>query len=210
MKPLLKPTGQPHAELLKCGLGISAVASIVGVDDFETSVPRILAELKAISSADVVTLEERDDQPKTRWRTYVLSIGDTNTGGGSFSFAGQDNFTMRALLNWSFLPHETDEVVAFVDRLWHCAAWRTLHAYDADDNSLQNCTMVLGMENWGLARDQVDFINRYGIVNEIDTRANPGYFLNHGGFYWSVQWLNYWSREAQTHMLAHLPHSLPP
>jgi hypothetical protein len=116
---------------------------------------------------------------------------------------------MAANLPWSFLDSSIDRVVTAADRLWHSSSWRTLYGYDEDDYSLQNCTMVLGMKNWGLGEHQVEFVNRLGIVEEIDTRANPGFMLNEGGLFWSVQWLNYWSREAQNIMLTKPTSGLP-
>jgi hypothetical protein len=114
------------------------------------------------------------------------------------------------MLFWSCLPAAIETVVSHIDGVWLKAPWTVLYAYDQDDFALQNTRSVPGMELSGLDRDQVDIVLAPGgVVEEIDTRENPGFFLNHDHLFWSVQWLNYWSAHSQHRMFGELPAQLP-
>src|SRR5262245_33361978 len=194
MKPLLKPARQPHPDMLTNMLGISGRASARNLSEFESAVARILAEFQVLTSVERPRLEQKLDERDTSLRTYCLECkheGEVGSAGIVSLAYNRHWYTLTGKLSWPFLPVAVDRVVDSMDRLWKAEQFLVLYVYDQDDYSLQNATAVPGMEHWGLDRDQVDFVNRFGIVEEIDTRANPGYMLNHEGLLWSVQWLDY-------------------
>jgi hypothetical protein len=134
-----------------------------------------------------------------------------NTGNLTFACSARDGSfwtSITAALYWRFLPESIEDVVRGIDVIWGHGGFSVLYAYDYDDFRLQNTTAVPGMEHSGLIREQVDFVKRFGVVEEIDTRANPGFFVNSEGLFWSIQWLNYWSAEAQRRMFGGLLENL--
>jgi hypothetical protein len=208
MRPLLRPAGKPHPDLLKNALGLSGVSGVLTSGEFEAAIESILAILKGLTGADTVSLEDRQDQGNASRRGYALCAAAMNTASLQFSRGHDGRFTMKATMLWPSLPRSIEKVIAGLDTIWWRSTWLVLYAYDSDDFSLQNCTMSLGLENWGLVRDQLDFATRYG-VEVIDAKANPGYMLNQDGLFWSIQWLNYWNDEAQRRMLTQPVADLP-
>ena len=99
--------------------------------------------------------------------------------------------------------------IAGLDRLWSMCSWNALYAYDQVDFTVQNSRSVPGMEHYGLIRQQVDIVKRFGSVEEIEVWANPGHLMNADNLYWSVQWVNYWSMQSQVRMFGSHISALP-
>jgi hypothetical protein len=214
MKPLLAPARPPHPEILHKALGMSGLFHSNTFALHRDVSGLVLKHLGSLSLAHRPELEESLEEPGRNWlRTYVLTASDRNTGNVTFacnSVGGRYCTTMRTMLFWSCLPADIEAVVSHIDEIWSQAGWSVLYAYDDDDYRLQNHASVCGMEMYGLERDQVEIALAVGgVVEEIDTRANPGYFLNHDGLFWSVQWLNYWNEDSQREMFGELPAELP-
>ena len=215
MKPLLAPARPPDAKLLSThALGISGVFLSNDYEEFEHSRQRLLNQLGQITSAIRLDLEEcLDNRGADSLRTYVLASDDVNAGRVSFASNpyGETQWTsVTAMLFWQSLPSPIEEVVDAIDGLWERATWSVLYAYDEDDFTLQNVRSMPGMEMYGIDAEQVELVSAIGgVVREIDTRANPGYFLNQEGLFWSVQWLNYWNAETQLRMFGQLLRQLP-
>lgn len=213
MNPLLRPAREPHPNVLSHMLGITGRSVSIGFDGFKAMVAHVCNECRRLTRSETDT----PDQVLTEGeRTLVTCLIERQgegtaapTGNLSFAYNGR-TCTLTAKLLWAFLPMEIGELVATLDRLWSSRYWSAVYAYDEDDFSLQNATAVPGMEHWGLDRAQVRLVKRFGVVEEIDSRGNPGYMLNHGGMLWSVQWLNYWSKDSQERIFAEAPTTFPP
>ncbi len=212
-QPLLRPSRHPQPGILTNMLGISGHSIPCNLPQFDVATTRILSALQALTSADRAVLEDQLDEQDASLRTYYLErrlnedVG--SVGIVTLAYGNKQGYSLGCKLLWSGLSHETDALTVHMDRLWDSERWCVLYAYDQDDHSLQNLTTLMMLEDFGLVRDQVELINRFGIVDEIDTRGNPGYTLNHDGLLWSVQWLSYWSARAQEKMFTTPPRKFP-
>ncbi len=214
MKPLLAPARCPHSEVLQHALGMSGIFFSDTFERMEQLRESLVRHLVRSTSANDSDLQEcLEVHGRNSLRTYVLGSHEENTGNVSFACNlrnGRFWTSMSAMLLWRCLPPSTEQLVPTVDRIWQRADWSVLYAYDEDDFGIQNDTMLLAIDYYGVDRNQVTVVPAPGgLTEEIDTRANPGYFLNHDGLFWSVQWLNYWSAEAQDRMFGKLPPALP-
>jgi hypothetical protein len=193
-------------------LGMCGRARVLSRSAFDSSVARILTELQLLTSSEGSHLEQDVVGRDSRLTTYHLE----SRRGGVAGFAGtvslaynSKGYSLTAKILWSNIQAGICELVEIIDRIWGREVWSSLYVYDQDDFSLQNSSAVPGMKHWGIDRDQVELINRLGIADEIDTRANPGYLLNHDGDLLSVQWLNYWSSDAQGRIFTAPPRDFP-
>jgi hypothetical protein len=204
--PLLKPARDPHPDMLSEMLGFYGCSATCDFAVFQSTTNRILEELRSLTSTSSSDLEQRLVSGSGSLLTY--SLGTSAAPVGSVTLSYNRGVTFDGKILWSSLP-EIEDVVTSLDKIWRTAEWAVMYAYDRDDNSLQNTTSVPGMHYWGLERGQLNFVTRFGIVEEIDPRGNPGYMANCDGVMRSVQWLNYWSKEAQGQMLAKPIPALP-
>lgn len=200
MKPLLKPARHPHPDMLCNMLGFCGRSLPCDPAKYQTAITRILAELCSLSSSERYGIEQSLDRQDASLTTYFLERQGASIGLVTLAYGNKRGYSLTGKLLWSCLPL-IDAVVESMDSLWNIGQWSVLYAYDQDDYSLQNTTAVPGMQHWGLDREQLHFVTRFGVVEEIDPRGNPGYMLDHDGLLWSVQWLNYWSKQAQEQML---------
>jgi hypothetical protein len=111
-------------------------------------------------------------------------------------------------LFWRALPRDIEDVVATTDAIWRAGRFDSIYIYDEDDFAIQNLKMFCALSTYGLDQNQVELVTR-GPVTEIETSHNPGFWTNREGLQVSVQWLNYWSREAQNLMFGGRPHEFP-
>jgi hypothetical protein len=214
MRPLLRPARQPHPETLVDMLGMCGRVEVLGRSGFETSAARLLRELLRLTSSEGYRLEQDMVGRESNLRTYHL---ESQRGSGGMGFSGSvslahsgQQYSVTAKVLWSQVRACISELIDIIDRIWRCEEWSSLYVYDQDDFSLQNIRGVPAMRHCGIDRDQVELINPFGIADEIDTRANPGYLLNHGGDLLSVQWLNYWSSDSQGRIFTEPPRDFPP
>jgi hypothetical protein len=206
MKPLLKPANSPRptALLRQLGMGASTFRwrDRTEAEGYER---RIVQALQQMVGLDKLTLHTEQEGHLDSFRR-VYELEDPCHPGvchGSASFAymaiQDQKGCFDACLFWNAIPEDVEDVVRRIDAIWCAGSFDALYAYDEDDLSLQNVTGPIHMQDYGLDETQVEFVKK-GPVTEIDTRENPGYFENRNGLHVSVQWLNYWSAEAQRMM----------
>ena len=201
---LISPSKRPHQDVLTNSFGMSGIADLGVGQNPETVRDQILSKLSILTGSEKVSLEEStEDDTSNLWR-FVLEKGT----GSQISYHGKalitskrtsDKVTMSLSVSipWISVPSDVEKLVQTADGIWSLAAWRTLYGFDEDDVTIQNYNSPSGMEYYGIDPSQVRMDKDQMGWELIYTAENPGYMFNREGFIVSIQWLNYWSLDAQ-------------
>lgn len=212
MKPLLRPKRRPNPvqhqlSMSQAHLGVSPLELFTGIK-------QLMGDFRAHITSDPNLVEIEiydpieDDTNLFNW-WQVRSTGEKLwIGSADFYYSLVRNYASVSLsFPRTIFKGRWDIVAALADMAYSALAPRTMYVYDVDDWLAQNCDQVgeTGTEMYGIARSQVDTYSDDGIVEMVDTRANPGYMTWWKGYQCSVQWLNYWSKQAIDTILREVP-----
>lgn len=216
MKCLIRPIRDPHPELLTNELGLAgSVSRWHSRKEFETQKQHSLELLMLLAASDRLCLiSEQGGREDSSYEVYELcSLSDENScmGNISFTYAGSQHgkASLSARIAWKHIRRDMRECMLLFREIWETGAFDSLYCYDEDDFRLQNLTTTVGLEFYGIDESQVSIVDKVG-VSVIDPSCNPGYFHNKNGEFTSIQWINFWSSDAQERIFhGPIPRQLP-
>jgi hypothetical protein len=211
VKPLLKPRHRPDPRSSQ--LRVLLDRRDTGVADtmhrIESAMRAICLELtKVLGHIELEVFDPvEDDTSKFNWWHYRTSkrrwIGSLNLT--PLLHGGFRNVSVE--MPYSTIGKRWHLAVELADILYSSLGPRVMYVFDADDEYVQNAEDAgeVTMEMAGIVRGLVEIVEIEGGIERIDTRANPGYMTWWKGYCCSVQWLNYWSKEAIAAMFMDFP-----
>lgn len=213
MTALLKPSRPPHPDLLVKALGATCTSAMLAREaalSFSKGFAEAIARLVGAARTELEEEHEQDGSFFKRFLLEPLRRQASPLGRISVNYKDGGRCSLHVEAPWGALPAGVEQIIRAFDAVWSAGECAALYVYDQDDYALQNHTMTLGLEEFGLDPKAVAIVKNAAGLDEIDISENPGVLRVCNGIPESIQWLNYWSVEAQAQLFRTIPASWPP